>query len=412
MLMYIDPGTGSMLFAILIGIVGAAWYLIKTWIVKLKFRLSGGKVTKSENDEIPIAIFSDDKRYWRVFEPVCRELDERNIKATYLTASEDDPALKNDFENINAEFIGSGNRAFSKLNFLKATVLLSTTPGLDVFQWKRSKDVKFYIHMLHGANEVAGYRMFGVDYYDAVLLSGKYQVEDLRYLEKLRGLPEKEVELIGVPYMDKMAERYENDEIKYERTGTVLLAPSWGKSSILNKYGERFIDLLIETGYNLIIRPHPQSFVAEKELMEKLQAKYPPTEKLEWNRDADNYEVLKKADILISDFSGVAFDFCLVYDKPVIYADTEFDPSPYDFWWLEDTAWTFKALPRIGEKLTEDNVENIKEIIDSCIENPKYSEGRKAVRDETWMYKGEGAVRCVDYIERKYREITEGRTEK
>lgn len=254
--------------------------------------------------------------------------------------------------------------------------------------------------------------MFGVDYYDAVLLSGKYQVDDLRYLEKHRGLPEKEVELIGVPYMDKMAERYEKDEIKYERTGTVLLAPSWGKSSILNKYGEGFIDLLIETGYNLIIRPHPQSFVAEKELMEKLQAKYPPTEKLEWNRDADNYEVLKKADILISDFSGVVFDFCLVYDKPVIYADTEFDPSPYDFWWLEDTAWTFKALPRIGEKLTEDNVENIKEIIDSCIENPKYSEGRKAVRDETWLYKGEGAVRCVDYIERKYREITEGVTEK
>lgn len=228
MLMYIDPGTGSMLFAILIGLVGTAWYLVKTWIVKLKFQLNGGKASQTDEDVIPIAIFSDDKRYWNVFEPVCRELDRRNIKTTYLTASEDDPALNNEFENIDAKFIGSGNKAFSKLNFLKATLLLSTTPGLDVFQWKRSKDVNYYVHMLHGANEVAGYRMFGVDYYDAVLLSGEYQVKDLRYLEKIRGLPEKEVELIGVPYMDKMAERYEGDNTKSQHVRTVLLAPSWG----------------------------------------------------------------------------------------------------------------------------------------------------------------------------------------
>ena len=45
---YIDPGTGSMLFAILIGIIGALNYLLKTWLVKLRFILSGGK--KVEED--------------------------------------------------------------------------------------------------------------------------------------------------------------------------------------------------------------------------------------------------------------------------------------------------------------------------------------------------------------------------
>ena len=43
MRLYIDPGTGSMLFAILIGIIGALNYLLKNWIVKLRFILSGGK---------------------------------------------------------------------------------------------------------------------------------------------------------------------------------------------------------------------------------------------------------------------------------------------------------------------------------------------------------------------------------
>ena len=265
--------------------------------------------------------------------------------------------------------------------------------------------------MLHGANEVAGYRMFGVDYYDAVMLSGEYQVEDLRYLEKLRSLPEKDVELVGVPYMDKMVERLKNDTPVGAHERTVLLAPSWGPSSILNKYGERFIDLLIKTGYHIIIRPHPQSFTAEKELMEKLMAKYPETEKLEWNRDNDNYEVLKRSDILISDFSGVVFDFCLVYDKPVIYADTEFDTGPYDFWWLEDIPWTFRALPRIGEKLTSDNLDNIKDLIDECIENPSYAEARAEVRDETWVHRGEGAARAADYIIKKYEEYSGRRKE-
>lgn len=42
MRLYIDPGTGSMLFAILIGIISAVMYLFKSWLVKLRFILHGG----------------------------------------------------------------------------------------------------------------------------------------------------------------------------------------------------------------------------------------------------------------------------------------------------------------------------------------------------------------------------------
>ena len=57
----------------------------------------------------------------------------------YMTASKDDPAFDENLQHLDAQFIGEGNRAFSKLNFLNATMLISTTPGLDVFQWKRQK---------------------------------------------------------------------------------------------------------------------------------------------------------------------------------------------------------------------------------------------------------------------------------
>ena len=67
MLIYIDPGTGSMLFAILIGLIGTLNYLLKNWIVKLRFILNGGKKVEVNTDKIPFVIFSDDKRYWKVF---------------------------------------------------------------------------------------------------------------------------------------------------------------------------------------------------------------------------------------------------------------------------------------------------------------------------------------------------------
>ena len=79
MKLYIDPGTGSMLFAILIGIIGALNFALRGWIIKLRFLLSGGEKTAVDQEKHPLAVFVDDKRYWNVMEPVCRELDRRGL---------------------------------------------------------------------------------------------------------------------------------------------------------------------------------------------------------------------------------------------------------------------------------------------------------------------------------------------
>ena len=404
---YIDPGTGSMLFTILIGILGALRYVFKSWFVKLRFFLSGGRKTKDDGDKLPLVIFSEGKQYWNFFNPVCKELEAHGVETVYMTASEEDPALKNEYKHIKTEFIGAGNKAFAKLNFLNADIVLATTPGLDVYQWKRSREVKSYIHMFHAAGDVTLYRMFGIDYYDSLLISGDYQEKQIRDLEVLRNLPAKEIVKVGIPYMDEMLLRFKNAPAvsKKDDKITVLLAPSWGPSAILSKYGKKIIDVLLATGYHVIVRPHPQSFTSEKDLMESLMKEYPNSEQLEWNRDADNFEVLKRSDILISDFSGVIFDFALVYDKPVIYADTSFDDSVYDAWWLDSKLWTFEILPHLGIQLNNENMGNLKELIDKCITEEKYAEGRKKAIAETWAYQGEGAKRVVDFIVRKQEEL-------
>ena len=416
-LLYIDPGTGSMLFSIIIGIAGVLIFAGHALIIKLKFFFLGGRAKNTEGDRLPICIFSEGKRYWNVFKPVLDEFEKRGKDIHYLTASPDDPALKADYKHVHAEFIGEGNKGISKMNFIKADLVLSTTPSLDVFQWKRSKAATYYVHIPHMPNDITTYKMFGLDFYDAVLVSGMYQKEEIRRLEKMRSIPEKEVVLTGIPYLDTMKERLDSakSDDKAGKEKTILLAPSWGNNGILTAYGASFIENLIKTGYKVIIRPHPQSFTSEKDLIDGLMKQFPESDKLKWNRDSDNFDVLNEADILISDFSGVIFDFSLVFNKPVIYTEPSNDWSQYDCAWDTEELWTYQILPQIGRKLTPDNFENIGKLVEDCISGSDakdLAKGRDIAREQTWCNMGKGAEKTADYLISKHEEIVRKEKEK
>lgn len=405
-LLYIDPGTGGMLFTILFGIFGVAVFSVRALVLKMKYRISGGKSAKISDQKLPIAIFTDHKRYWNVFEPLLDEFEKRKQKVVYLTCSKDDPVFDKKYEYITGEFIGEGNKAYSRLNLLNASVVVSSTPSLGVFQWKRSRNVDCYIHVLHAANDVTMYRMFGTDHFDALILSGEYQEKEVRQMEEMRGINSREVVLGGIPYMDEMKKRLEAADEIPPHDRTVLLAPSWGESGILSRFGEKLIDALISTGYKIIVRPHPQSYTSEKDMLDKLMQKYNDESKLVWNRDNDNFEVLRRSDILISDYSGVIYDFSLVFDKPIIYTDTSFDIRPYDAAWIKETPWTFRILPELGLELNEGNMSDIKDLIDRCIEDPSFAKGRDKARSETWVPMGNGAELTVDFIMKKFKEVS------
>lgn len=422
MLLYIDPGTGAMLFSVLMGIVSAAFFLLQKIVLKAKFWLSGGKVKKETENRIPYVIFSDSKRYWNVFEPICDVFEARGIVCEYWTASPDDPALDKAYAHVKTRFIGEGNKAYAVLNLMNADICLATTPGLDVYQWKRSKNTGCYVHIVHEIGEVLMYRMFGTDYFDAVLLSGEFQKEGIRTLEEMRHLNQKELVVVGSTYMDSMMHR-RNDEV-YDacaatleetadncadnRIPTVLVAPTWGVSSILNRYGERFLQAVVDTGYRVIVRPHPQSFISDPDMMEQLMQKFPEGDRFKWNRDNDNFDVLNRADIMISDFSGVVFDFSIIFDKPILYTNTGLDLAPYDAAWMDAPIWRKEVLPRLGEELKESDFGNLKDVIDHVISDEVYQQGRDYVRDTAWQYRGESAERVVDYLVHKRESLFRG----
>lgn len=408
MFLYIDPGTGSMLFSILIGVVSTLFFFGRKIFLKIKFIFTGGKAEKINNSKIPYVIFSDHKRYWNVFKPICDEFEKNGVDISYWTASPDDPALSEKYEHVKTEFIGEGNKAFARLNMMNAGIVLSTTPGLDVYQWKRSRNVDWYAHIVHMATDITTYRMLGLDFYDSVLVSGSYQLQQVKALETRRNLPSKEIKVVGCTYMDSLKKKLDSSKrISGSDRKTVLVAPSWGNSGILAKYGEKIIDALIATGYKIIVRPHPQSFTAEKEMLESLMERYPETEAIKWNRDNDNFNVLNEADILITDFSGIILDYSLVFNKPVIFADTTFDPTPYDAAWISKPLWIFQNLDKIGIKLNEADFGNMKAIIDCAIDSKILQSGREEVREECWANIGSSAKTVFDYLTAKHEELNE-----
>ena len=394
---YIDPGTGSMLFTLLVGLLSASYFFVRKLVIKARFALSGGRVEKNA-ERMPIVIFSDDKRYWNVFGSVCDELERRGQEATFWTASPDDPALEQDYEHVTCEFIGEGNKAFARLNMMSADVCLSTTPGLQVYQWKRSDEVGLYAHVLHMVDSAATYRMFGLDFYDAVLFTGEFQVGEERELERMRELPPKDLRVVGCTYMDALAKRASSEGIPAHEGRTVLLAPSWGQSAILSKYGHEIIDALVATGWHVVVRPHPQSMKSEREMMDELMASYPDGEAVEWNFDNDNFDCLSRADVMVSDFSGVVYDYALVFDGPVIYAEGQFDPSEYDAWWFDEPLRKFDHYKMMGIPLTRDQLPRMGEVLEEALADETLAAGRDAVRDEVWQHRGQAASLIADYL--------------
>ena len=145
--------------------------------------------------------------------------------------------------------------------------------------------------------------------------------------------------------------------------------------------------------------------ISDKAVVEPLIRQYPDSDMLSWNFDNDNFEVLNQADIMISDFSSVIWDYTLVFDRPLIYADTEFDKSPYDACWLDEEMWVFQTLPSVGLPLRKEDLPRMKEIIDAAIASEDLQAGRKAAREMAWEHIGESAVRITDYVMEKYQEL-------
>jgi CDP-glycerol glycerophosphotransferase (TagB/SpsB family) len=400
--LYIDPGTGSALFSITIGAAATIYFLGRALIIKLKVIISGGKILNPAGVENPYVIYNEGSQYSNVFKPVLDEFEARNINILYLSSDKNDPLLNASYNFVKKEFIGEENKAFLRLNMLKADVVLMTTPGLDVYQLKRSKGVKHYAHVLHMPSDATMYHLFGIDYFDSILLTGDYQARDIRILEQKRSLNAKNLVTVGCTYLDVFAEKINQIPKEEDHPFTVIVSPSWGPSAILSRFGEKLLDPLVKTGFRIIVRPHPQSKKSESDILERLKTKYKDAKNLIWDYERENIYSLAKSDIMISDFSGIIFDYTFLFDKPMLYIGHGFDMRLYDADDLEENAvenlWQFKVLKEIGIQLKEEDFASIGDVIKNASDSGELRRARQKAKDTAWQYRGEAGRRTADFL--------------
>lgn len=385
-----------MLVSALVGIAATLFFLIKGIYYKgtgFFYSLAG---LRKHREREGLVFWSEGRSYWNTFRPVLAALSAQGESCLYLSSDEGDPGLSCALPGVRTRFIGTGNRAYSFLNMLEAEVCVLTTPGLDVLQIRRSPGVRHYAHLVHSVTDMAIYKLYSFDYFDSVLCSGPHQIRSLRALEKLRGTRPRELPECGCPYLDVMTARLKELEKRERKEGElprVLVAPTWGKNGLLHLYGLRLLEPLARSGHEVVIRPHPQSRIAEPELLQELAEALSSFQNVRWDAEPDGLVAMSGADVLVSDLSGIVFDFAFLLERPVLTLAFEPDLRGLDGNDLPWPAWELGVLDIVGRQITLDDLPHLPDIVREVTENPDFLSRLRALRAESvWNFGRAGAV--------------------
>ncbi|HEY8509736.1 MAG TPA: hypothetical protein VIL32_15340, partial [Steroidobacteraceae bacterium] len=163
---YIDPGTGSALFYVISGIIVSIYFGIRGLYyraIDLLFRI------RHRDQRCDLAIHCEDPRYEITFLPVIRKLVERGVEPTFFTMYERDESFEPLPKGVVHRAIAPGMIGYAYLNNIEATLLVTTTPQLDVMTFRRSRRVRHYAIIQHALGESRYVRPYAYDYFDTVL---------------------------------------------------------------------------------------------------------------------------------------------------------------------------------------------------------------------------------------------------
>jgi hypothetical protein len=174
--------------------------------------------------------------------------------------------------------------------------------------------------------------------------------------------PPIEIVEVGCPKTDDLFDgTFERDEVLRSLglpadRPTVLYAPTWEKEASLEQRGERIVSALSELEINLLVKPHPLTiadrtdpFLIEnghggKDWTHILEGWERRCSNLRWVRDPYANPYLVAADLLVSEGSGVAFEYVLL-DKPIIFIDT---PLVYERYGIDNLHHRLRACGTIS----------------------------------------------------------------
>ncbi len=296
-------------------------------------------------------------------------LNNTNIVVHYVTSDPNDivfsiarerPALK-------PYYIGE-KKLITLMMKMDADVVVMTMPDIENYHIKRSyvrKDIE-YIYVHHGMGSTnLNLRKGAEDHYDTVFLVGEHLKRELRQMEALDGTPAKNLVETGYPLLDDMIRDYESRPHEEHSVKQVLIAPSWQEDNIADSCLEPLLDGLCGRGFHVTVRPHPQHVRHRKEYFENLSRKYASRDDVEIQTDFSSNSTVFDSDLLITDWSDIAWEFSFTTKKPVLFINTPMKVMNPDWQKIEEVPMNIALRNVIGCSLDTDK---LPEVGDTAVE--------------------------------------------
>ena len=248
-----------------------------------------------------------------------------------------------------------------------------TMPDLDNFHIKRSylkKDIE-YIFIPHSMDSLnMTMREKSMNNFDTIYVTDKYQRDEMEKTIKYYNLKNKKIINWGYSLLDEMIDDY-NKNKKTSEIKTVLIAPSWQKDNIVDLCLDELLDELKGHGYKVIVRPHPQHVRHCKEKFESLKKKFINEDSIEIQTDFSSNDTVFNADLLISDWSGIVYEYAYTTKKPVLFIDTPMKVMNPIYDKINDNPINIWSREVIGEIVKLDNLKECNNLVEKMLNNKK-----------------------------------------
>jgi len=335
------------------------------------------KFNELDLDERSIVFYSESSVIlYPYVEEIIMELQNRDQKICYLTSSKDDPILKNENKNIGVFYIGDSE--IEKMKFflrLKAKVLIMTMADFGTYHIKRSKEFPVhYIYTFHSINSpLMGFDSGKIskgafNHFDTIFCVGPHQIQEFRATEQLYNLKQKNLVECGYGLFDKLIRLRssfpQQNFLSKNNKKKVLIAPSWGKQNLLESIGIELIKILLDADYHVIVRPHPMTIKKSPKIIEQIKEKFEKNLDFLLDTNTSSFEQLFSSYALITDWSGISYEYAFGCERPVIYVDVPKKAHNKEYEKIQLVPFETSIRDKIGEVVSPQNIKIIPERIE------------------------------------------------
>ena len=316
-----------------------------------------------------IIFYVEDASDWAHLNPIINALKIRKQSVVRITSDPRDKLL----EHQNVFYIGFGSARTFLFRTLVAKSLVMTLPDLGSFHLKRSIHPVHYFYVFHSIVSTHRiYREHAFNAYDTILCVGEHHIKEIKKTEKVYGLSKKNIEKHGYGRLDTLISEKNKKKFLDKKIKTlprILIAPSWGESSIVNQLLNKLIEILIMANFNVTVRLHPMTERHYPKLSNNLKKKYEGSGNFFFDSDIASVDSLLESDIIISEWSGAAIEYAFATERPVIFIDNKIKINNLNWKKIDLPCLEETIRNEIGIIVSKKELESIPSIINELLSN-------------------------------------------